>query len=388
MVAGHLQKKNGKYYMVLSYIGGAGKRKTKWLATGLPVKGNKRRAEQMLMEMRKSFVPDETPISGEILFADFMRQWLEINKRSIATTTYAGYMAMLNSRIDPYFRKTKVTLHAIRATDIQRFYMDALKNTKATTIIHYHGVLRKALQYAVKNDLIPTNPADKIERPKKEPFMAGFYDSEEIEKLFEAAKGTALEIPIFLGAFYGMRRSEVIGLRWRDIDFQRNTISVQHTVTSCTLNGERTLLKQDTTKSKSSRRTLPLIPAFKEKLLEVQQKQGEYKRLCGRCYDRRYLEYVCVDQMGVLMRPDYLTQTFPVFLKKHGLRRIRFHDLRHSCASLLLANGVPMKQIQEWLGHSDFSTTANIYAHLEFESKISSAEAMASGLKGAIEAIS
>ena len=113
MVAGHLQKKNGKYYMVLSYIGGTGRRKTKWLATGLPVKGNKRRAEQMLMEMRKSFVPDETPISGEILFADFMRQWLEINKRSIATTTYAGYMTMLNSRIDPYFRKTKVTLQAV-----------------------------------------------------------------------------------------------------------------------------------------------------------------------------------------------------------------------------------------------------------------------------------
>ena len=88
------------------------------------------------------------------------------------------------------------------------------------------------------------------------------------------------------------------------------------------------------------------------------------------------------------MRPDYLTGYFPQYIQKHGLRRMRFHDLRHSCASLLLANGVPMKQIQEWLGHSDFSTTANVYAHLECNSKRLSAAAMTNGLQGALNAIS
>ena len=92
--------------------------------------------------------------------------------------------------------------------------------------------------------------------------------------------------------------------------------------------------------------------------------------------------------MGKRIRPDFLSQHFPDFLVAHQMKRIRFHDLRHSCASLLLANGVPMKQIQEWLGHSDFSTTANVYAHLDYNSKLSSADAMVNGLSGALEVIS
>ena len=91
--------------------------------------------------------------------------------------------------------------------------------------------------------------------------------------------------------------------------------------------------------------------------------------------------------MGGLITPHYITQRFPEILEKHKLRRIRFHDLRHSCASLLLSNGVPMKQIQEWLGHSDFSTTANIYAHLDYNSKIDSAQAMVQGLSGALASV-
>lgn len=92
------------------------------------------------------------------------------------------------------------------------------------------------------------------------------------------------------------------------------------------------------------------------------------------------MRYVFVDAMGNLIQPDSVTTGFPQLLKENGLRRIRFHDLRHSCASLLLANGVPMKMIQEWLGHSDFSPTANIYSHLDYASKVSSAEAMLNGL--------
>lgn len=274
-----------------------------------------------------------------------------------------------------------------KATDIQAFYMEQLKRVKANSVIHYHANIHKALKYAVKIDLLDSNPADKVERPKKNPFMGSFYDSDEVEKLFEAAKGTLLEIPVFLGAFYGLRRSEVLGLKWSAIDFQSNTITIKHTVTSCNLDGKHIQVAQDTTKTKSSLRILPLVPAFREKLLEVRDYQKECKRLCGKCYNKQYLEYICVDEMGNLISPHYLTSAFPKLLEKNGLRRIRFHDLRHSCASLLLANGVPMKQIQEWLGHSDFSTTANVYAHLDYNSKLSSADAMVNGLSGALQAI-
>lgn len=127
-------------------------------------------------------------------------------------------------------------------------------------------------------------------------------------------------------------------------------------------------------------RTLPLVPDFREKLLVVKDEQEGNCLLCGRSYNKEFLGYLCVDEMGNLIKPGYVTTAFPLLLERNGLRKIRYHDLHHSCASLLLANGVSMKQIQEWLGHSDFSTTANIYAHLDYSSKLSSAEAMVQGL--------
>lgn len=227
-----------------------------------------------------------------------------------------------------------------------------------------------------------------MDRPKAAPFVGGFYDSAEVQKLFEAAKGSKLEIPIFLGAFYGLRRSETINLKWDAIDFRNDTITIRHTVVSCYFDGKQVQKAQDITKTKSSMRTLPLIPAFKELLQHKKQQQNEFQRMCGKSYNKDYLGYICVDEMGRLLSPHYLTEAFAKLLKTHGLRKIRYHDLRHSCASLLLANGVPMKQIQEWLGHSDFSTTANVYAHLECNSKRLSAAAMTNGLQDALNAIS
>lgn len=388
MVAGHLQEKKGYFYMVLSYNDAAGKRKTKWLPTQLPVKGNKKKAEKLLMETRKTFEPEEKPITDDILFSEFMLRWLEVVKPTIAVTTYSSYSNMVKKVIVPYFKEKEITLTELKATDIQTFYMEQLKRVKANSVIHYHANIHKALKYAVKIELIDSNPADKVERPKKDRFVGSFYDSDEVQRLFEAAKGTKLEIPIFLGAFYGLRRSEALGLKWNAIDFQNNTITIRHTVTSCTIDGKRVQVAQDTTKTKSSMRTLPLVPVFKEKLIALKEQQKEYRRVCGRCYDKRYLDYICVDEMGTLVSPQYLTTAFPKLLERNGLRHIRYHDLRHSCASLLLANGVPMKQIQEWLGHSDFSTTANVYAHLDYNSKLSSADAMVNGLKGALGVIS
>lgn len=384
MVAGHLQEKNGNFYIVLSYKDHTGKRKTKWQKTGLPVKGNKKKAEQMLMEARRNFIPESAPDPESILFADFMLQWLEIVKPNIAITTYSSYSGATTKIIAPYFRKKGILLRELKPSDIQQFYTEQLKRVSGNSVIHYHANIHKSLKYAVKTEMIDSNPADKIERPKKARYTGSFYDCNEIQKLFEAARGTNLEIPIFLGAFYGLRRSEALGLKWDAIDFVNNTITIRHTVTSCMIDGKKIQTARDTTKNKSSLRTLPLIPVFKEHLLDTKAKQEENRRLCGRCYDLQYLDYVCVDQLGRLLNPNYISASFPKLLEKNGLRRIRFHDLRHSCASLLLSNGVPMKQIQEWLGHSDFSTTANIYAHLDYNSKMASADAMVNGLGNAL----
>lgn len=384
MVAGHLQEKKGYFYVVLNYKDSTGKRKSKWIPTQLPVKGNKKKAEKMLMEHRRLFVPDDQPLTDDILFSDFMVQWLEIIRPTVAIATYASYHNIVNKIIVPYFKSRAILLSELKPTDIQTFYSEQLKRVTANSVIHYHANIHKALKYAVKVDLINSNPADKIERPKKARYQGSYFDSNEVQNLFQAAKGTHLEIPVFLGAFYGLRRSEALGLKWDAIDFENNTITINHTVTSFNLDGKQMEIEQDTTKTKSSLRTLPLVPTFKERLLAIRDQQDENRRLCGRCYDRRYLEYICVDEMGKRLSPNYLSSAFPRLLEVNGLRHIRFHDLRHSCASLLLANGVPMKQIQEWLGHSDFSTTANIYAHLDYSSKLSSAEAMINGLSGAL----
>lgn len=376
MVAGHLHEKNGYYYIILNLTDSAGKRKPKWISTGLTIKGNKKRAEQMLMEERRKYANAKT--GDDVLFADFMEQWLEIVKSTVSIPTYSSYVNAVKSIIAPYFRKKKILLRDLQAHDIQMFYQEQLQRVKAPSVIHYHANIHKALKYAVKNDMIPSNPADKVERPKQDKFYGNFYDRDELNKLFEAVAGTKLELPVLLGAFYGLRRSEIVGLKWSAIDFEQNTITISHTVTSCNLDGKCVIVAKDTTKTKSSRRTLPLVPYFHEKLLAVKAQQERNQKLCGRSYNREFLEYICVDDIGDRFKPNYITSQFPKLLERNGFRKIRFHDLRHSCASLLLASGVPMKHIQEWLGHSDFSTTANIYAHLDYSSKLTSASAMES----------
>lgn len=379
MVAGHLSEKNGNYYAVLSYTDAFGKRRTKWVNTGLPVRGNKKKAEAFLMEERKKFQTAE-PVTGGVLFADHIEQWLEVAKPTIAVATYASYCSMVKRVIAPYFRERRITLQGLTPKDIQDFYLEKLKTVSASSVIHYHANIHRALKHAVKLDLIPTNPADKVDRPKKDRFIGNFYDAEEVNKLFEVSKGTKLEFPILFGAFYGLRRSEALGLKWDAIDFENDSITIRHTVTSVTLDGKVQLVAADTTKTKSSLRTLPLVPFVKERLLVLKKEQENNRRLCGRSYHKQFAGYVCINEMGDLIKPHYVTEQFPKLLDANGLRRIRFHDLRHSCASLMLANGVPMKQIQDWLGHSDFSTTANIYAHLDYSTKLSSADAMLSGL--------
>ena len=381
MVAGHLREKSGYYYAVLNYTDSLGKRKTKWISTGLTVKGNKKRAEAILMDARRNFNPEEPKVmNGDILFADYMEKWLDIIKSSVAVPTFASYSTTVKKIVAPYFREKEVTLKNLTAKDIQEFYLRELERVSASSVIHYHANIHKALKYAVKIDLIDVNPADKVERPKKDRYVGSFYDADEVNALFDAAKGSKLELPILFGAFYGLRRSEAIGLKWDAIDFDQNTITIRHTVTSCDLDGKRILVASDTTKTKSSMRTLPLVPFMRERLLALKDEQEDNRRLCGRSYIKDYIGYVCVNEIGDLIKPHYVTESFPKLLKANGLRHIRYHDLRHSCASLLLANGVPMKQIQEWLGHSDFSTTANIYAHLDYSSKLTSADAMLNGL--------
>jgi len=375
MVAGHLQEKNGHYYIVLNYCDN-GKRKSKWISTGLAVKNNKRRAEAMLLEAREKFVPDTCV--DKTLFTDFLASWLEMMKSCVEQTTFASYQSTVQRRIIPYFQPLQLRLDEIQPKHIQTYYTYLLSDqlVSANTVKHHHANIRKALQYALKTDLIVSNPADKVELPKINKFVGSFYSKEEVSLLFAAVNGTKIELAVHLAVFYGLRRSEVCGLKWENVDFHTNCFTVADTVAQAYLDGHTVIVQKSRPKNQSSNRTYPLAPQHREMLERLRAQQAVNQKTCGRSYCKDFLAYVNVNEMGTLISANYISQQFQNTLQKHGLRKIRFHDLRHTCASLLLANGVGMKEIQDWLGHSDYSTTANIYAHLDFGKKFSSAETM------------
>lgn len=364
-VTGSLQIRNNIYQAVLSYKQN-NKWKTKWVSTKVPaIKGNKKLANIKLEEIRKNFQEElnSNNIDNEdILFIDYMKKWLNMIKASVEETTYIGYEGVINGRMTDYFGNKDITLQNIKPKHIQDFYQYLLNDgLSGNTVKHYHANIRKALQYAMKTDIIPSNPADKVDLPKIEEYKPKFYTSDDVKVLLNEVIGTKLEIPVMIDCFYGFRRSEVIGLKWSAVDFENDTITINHTITQS--NGK--LIIRDKTKTKSSKRTLPLEPIVKTFLLELREKQEKNKELCGDSYNKDYLEYICVDNCGNIIRPDYVTETFLKLLKRKNLKIIRFHDLRHSCASILLKNGANMKEIQAWLGHSNYNTTANLYAHLD-----------------------
>lgn len=386
-----LQIKNGVYQVVISYKAENGKHKTKWLSTGLKEGTGKRRLEEKRKELLANFEEaynrklystpprnDFTPVA-RYRFTDFMDMWLETIKPSIAHTTYIGYAKNIR-KIKGNFDNS-IMLDELKPIHIQNFYNKMYANgLSGNSVKHLHTNIRKALQYAVKTDLIESNPADKTERPKCEKFTANFYNKDELARLFEVFKGDRMELCVHIAAYYGLRRSEIVGLKWDAVDFENKTITVKHKVINDYGSGKEKIIGEDNLKTASSRRTLPLIPHIEKILLEEREKQEHYMKLLRDGYNSNYLEYVCKDNLGNLITPNFVTDHFRHMIAKHNLKKLRFHDLRHSCASLLLANGISMKQIQEWLGHSTYNVTANFYSHLDYTSKLASADAISNVL--------
>ena len=385
-VTASLQIKNNIYQVVLNYKDINGKRKQKWVSTGLSEKGNNKRiANQKMQEILTNFkenlnIKEET--NNDKLFVSYLKEWLISIKNTIEENTYDSYKVIVNKICD-YFQDKNILLNDLKPVEIQKFYNFLYsKELTGNTVLHYHNVIRKALQTALKLDLILSNPADRVERPKKEQFIGSFYSQAELNTLFTLIKDDPLQTVIYLTSFYGLRRSEVLGLKWDAFDFDNKTITIKHKAIETRKDNKRVILLKDKTKNQSSYRTLPLVDDIIVVLQEHKKQIDENKKLCGNSYNKQYLDYICVDSMGKLFRPEYVTDHFTLIMNKNKdiLKKIRFHDLRHSCASLLLAKGIPMKEIQDWLGHSTYSTTANIYAHLEKDTKNKSANVLSNVL--------
>lgn len=391
-ITGHLTEKNGKWYAVVNLYDANGKRKEKWNNLDLPAKkGSKTEANNRLnrlldkynskhlylMEALSRADREKIRIS-DMLVEDYLLEWLESHKNNISVTTYETYKRYINASIAPFFIPMHITVREMTGDEINAYY-NHIRNRglKGTSAQRHHALLHLAFKSAVKRRIIASNPVEQADRPKSVQFIGSYYNAEEIKNLLEIVSNDPMKMVVLLAAYYGLRRSEVLGLKWSAIDFTNKTISIRHKV----IMNSNGIVGMDVMKTKSSYRTLPLIPFIEEELLHERSKQEEMKHILLRGYCQDFEEYICVDSTGKLFTPDYVSEHFKVILKNNGMRHIRFHDLRHSCASLLLSKGVPMKMIQDWLGHSDMGTTANIYSHIDIESKKASAQAIGDALR-------
>lgn len=362
-----------KWYIVLRWKDyQTNKWKTKWIKTDLLVSDNtKRKAEQKRLEVLAEWSSKIAINESDILFSEFLKQWLETAKHSISENTYFSYKSTIYKSICPHFEAKKIKLSDLKPYHIQDFYNSKLnEGLTANTICHFHANIHKALNYAVKTELIKENPADKIELPKKEKHIANYYTGEELKTLLKYAEGSALETVIYLAVWFGLRRGEIIGLKWDYIDFENKSLSIVGTVTDKGKTGSRidNLKYRSRTKTESSMRTFPLTNDMVDYLKKLKEKQLKRQRSI-KLYNMDWKDFVCVRPNGDLIPLDYVTRAFPRFLKNCGLRPIKLHELRHSNISLLIENGATMKEAQEWAGHSSYSTTANIYSHIEAKSK-------------------
>lgn len=372
-VTANISHKKDVYYIIVSYYSIDGKRKQKWIKTDLSVSGNnKRKIEQKRLEILQNWQDKLKFSENEILFADYMQQWLEIIKNNVRPTTFYGYKQVVNYAIDPYFRKRKITLYELKPYHIQDFYTYKMDNDKisANTILHYHANIHKALAYAVKTERIPTNPADRVELPKKQKHIANYYTEDELNTLLKKSKGHQLETVIRLAVWFGLRRGEIIGMRWSSIDFDNKTIAVTGTIKDRGGKGTEVgkLYFESTAKNSSSLRSFPMSNSMITYLQELKENQDKRKYTIKR-YNHAWDDFLCVKNNGDLISLDLVSYAFPKFCKQCGLKPIKLHELRHSNITVLLEKGASMKELQEWAGHSSYNTTANIYSHIQTESK-------------------
>ena len=388
--AASVQSKKGRLYAVMQ-VKKDGTTKPVWRALGLSEGANKTKVNKAFREVVAQYEQEfweEQERGGrppaDIPVYDYLVSYLKRVEPELQKNTIVSYRSMTNGKIRRYFqRRPQLTVGNLKPQDIQDFYQSLFADgVVANTVIHYHALLRRAFQQAFKEERIDANPFDRVGRPKKNKFHGENYTQEELLTLVHLARGDVIYPAILLAGAMGLRRSEALGVRWSRIDWEKRTVLLDTKIVEYRENGKKKVEPVEEMKNKSSRRTLPLPDPVVE-MLQVQKEHREvYRKMFQGGYNAQYLDYVCVNQLGELLRPSYVTDHFRELLEKYGLRHIRFHDLRHTFASLLINQDVPLINVSNFLGHSDLSTTANIYAHLDKASKQASAAVISDILQG------
>src|SRR5215218_9116687 len=296
---------------------------------------------------------DENMTVGE-----YLDSWLIGSVRgSVRQSTFDRYESAVRLHIKPALGRLK--LKKLTPAHVQGFYQDRLDAGLAPASVNkLHVILHKALSQAMEWNMIPRNVAALAKAPQPAPEEMKTLSAEETRCLLEATRGNKLEAVYVLAVHTGMRQGELLALKWQDVDLENATLSVRRTLTR---SGGRLLLGEP--KTKKSRRIIALTEASVRALREHLDRQMEDMQRLGDLYRDQGL--VFTSEVGTPINPSNLRKrSFAPLLKKSGLPRIRFHDLRHTCATLLLSRNVHPKYVQELLGHANIAITLDTYSHV------------------------
>lgn len=354
MAYGSITQRGDKYRVCFDYgIDREGNRVRKYRTFD-----TKRDATRAFNEHKVKMDKGTQVLPSEYTFAQWLDYWYkDIILPQIEETTAYGYRGMIENYLKPQLGE--IRLQKLTARDIQQYYtwlMDE-KKLSPNTVIKHHNLLTNTLNAAERQEYITKNPMRAVSPPKKRQREAKFYTPEQLGILLDKAVGTRLELPVFICAYLGLRRGELCGLRWSDVDLEHQTITIENTRTQA---GKKEIEKG--TKTASSTRTLYLP----DTLCDMLKAAKEHQQACRAEYKNAYddNDYVVVMEDGRPFRPNYLSELFGKFLADSDLPKIVLHELRHTFASLSNQAGIPAYNIGKALGHSTPATTQKIYTHL------------------------
>lgn len=330
-------------------------------------------ANQISDDSKGMFVPRE-----HRPFKDAAEQWYREHAAEVSMSTARIYRSILDNNIYPYLGNLEI--QSVHPLDIQRFYTTLRKKGYADGhILLIHKTLHMIFQAAIQKKWIRTNIIELVSLRDRKTYQPTIYDESELRKLLSCIKNSLIETPVILALYTGMRKGEILGLQWSDIDFEGKTIHVSRALKK---EGNKVIL--GTLKTESSNRILTVSGALLAYLAKCREKQTEAAQ--NNPQKVMLTDYVCCNSKGKPFHPNTISSQFRNMLNQNDLRPIRFHDLRHMHATMLLKMGVPVKVVSARLGHTKIQTTMDIYVHADREMDEDAAEQISGYLRRAADA--